>query len=136
MSPAAPSGPTVIERIFIAIINCEPAGVLELIHPQAEWTPTVWSGQHTYKGREGVGEWLGQFGSRLEHLEVRIEKTKVDGDRGAVQGTVFDSRDGGMFAVRVAWSFELEEGLMRRGQAHDTWEEALRVAGLAEGANR
>ncbi|HET7507416.1 MAG TPA: nuclear transport factor 2 family protein, partial [Solirubrobacterales bacterium] len=101
---------------------------------QAEWTPTLWSGEHTYKGREGVAEWLAQFGDRLEHLDHNIERIRTEGDRAAVQGTVFDGRDRSMFAVRVAWSFELEDGLMRRGRSHDSWEEALRAVGLTEGA--
>jgi hypothetical protein len=136
LNRAAEGGPTVVERLFIAIIHNEVEGVLELIHPQGEWTPTVWSGEHTYKGREGVREWLTQFGEALECLDLRIEKVQTEGDRGAVLGTVFDSREGGMFAVRVAWSFEFEDGLMRRGAAHDSWEEAARAAGLAEGAKR
>lgn len=41
-----------------------------------------------------------------------------------------------MFAVRVAWSFELEDGLVRRARAHDSWEEALQAVGLAEGPDR
>lgn len=125
-----------IEQIFIALIQGDPQAVLALVHPQAEWTPTLWSGEQTYKGREGVAEWMDQFGDGLEHLDHRIERMKIEGDRGAVQGTVFDSRDRGMFAVRVSWSFELEDGLMRRGQAHDSWEEAVRAVGLVEGASR
>jgi hypothetical protein len=128
--------PTVIEQVFIALIGREPGRVLELVHPQVEWTPTHWSGEHTYKGRAGVAEWLQQFGSGLEYLDHRVERMQIEGDRGAVQATVFDGRDRGMFAVRVSWSFELEQGLLRRGRAHDGWEEALRAVGLAEGADR
>jgi hypothetical protein len=136
LSPPARQGPTVIERIFIALIQGEPDAALELIHPQAEWTPTLWSGEQTYKGREGVAEWLTQFGGGLEHLDHRVERMQIEGDRGAVQATVFDGRDRGMFAVRISWSFELEQGLLRRGRGHDSWEEALRAVGLAEGADR
>jgi hypothetical protein len=136
LSPPARGGPSVIEQIFIALLGSDPEAVLRLIHPQAEWTPTLWSGEHTYKGREGVAQWLAQFGEGLENLDHRVERMRIDGDRGAVQATVFDSRDRGMFAVRVSWSFELEGGLMRRGRAHDSWEEALRAVGLVEGANR
>jgi SnoaL-like domain len=120
----------VIEQIFIALIQGEPEAVLELIHPRAEWTPTLWSGEQTYEGREGVAEWLAQFGDGLKYLDHQIERMQIEGDRGAVRGTVFDSRDRAMFAVRVAWSFELEDGLLRRGRAHDSWEEALRAVGL------
>jgi len=128
-------GLTVVERLFIALLEKQPDSVLGLIHPQGEWTPTVWSGQQTYKGPEGVREWLAQFGPGLEYLDLRVERIEMEAERGAVLGVVFDSREGGMFAVRVAWSFELEEGLMRRGQAHDSWDEALRAVGLTESAN-
>ncbi|HMI82152.1 MAG TPA: nuclear transport factor 2 family protein [Solirubrobacterales bacterium] len=120
-----------IERLFIAVIRGEPEAVVELVHPQVEWSPTVWSGQEVYRGHEGVRRWLAQFGEGLEHLDVRVEKVRQEGERGAVLGTVFDSRDEGMFAVRIAWSFELEDGLLRRGRAHQTWEEAVREAGVS-----
>jgi hypothetical protein len=139
LSSAAQSGSsdglTIVERLFIAMLEKKTDTVLGLIHPQGEWTPTVWSGQQTYKGPEGVREWLAQFGPGLQYLDLRVERVKVESERGAVLGTVFDSRERGMFAVRVAWSFELEESLMRRGQSHDSWEEALRAVGLAESAN-
>lgn len=122
---------SVIEQLLRALLGGETEAVLELLHPQAEWSSTVWSGEEeVYHGRDGVRRWLEQFGSGLEHLELRIEQVRTEGDRGAVLGTVFDRRDEGMFATRVAWSFELEEGLVRRGCAHDTWEEAARAAGL------
>jgi ketosteroid isomerase-like protein len=122
--------PGAIERLFIALIEGEPERVVELMHPQVEWSPTMWSGQEVYRGREGVRRWLSQFGEGLEHLDVRVEEIKAEGDRGAILGTVFDSRDQGMFAVRVAWSFELDEELIRRARAHESWGEALREAGL------
>lgn len=122
---------TVIERLFIAMLGGEPEEVLALLHPQAEWSPTVWSGGEVYRGREGVRRWLDQFGPGLEHLDLRIEKVRTEGSRGAVLGTAFDSRDEGMFAVRVAWSFELKDGLLRRGRAHETWDEAVQAAGLS-----
>lgn len=128
---SAGAEPTVVERIFIAMVGGEPETVIELLHPQVEWQPTVWSREEdVYRGPEGVEKWLSQFGPALERLDVRVEQVRVEGDRGAVQGTVFDSRDGNMFAVRVAWSFELEEGLLRRGRAHESWEEALQALGL------
>lgn len=131
MSSSSEAGPTVIERLFIAVLGREPEKVLELLHPQAEWSPTVWSGGETYRGRDGVQRWLDQFGPGLEHLDLRVEEVRTEGDRGVVLGTVFDSRDEGMFAVRAAWSFELEDGLLRKGCAHESWDEAVRTAGLS-----
>lgn len=130
MTSPARDEPTLIERLFVAVLGGELDKVVELLHPRVEWSPTVWSGGEVYRGPEGVRRWLAQFGEGLEHLDVRVEKVRTDDDRGAVLGTVFDSRDDRMFAVRVAWSFELEEGLLRRGCAYETWEEAVQDAGL------
>jgi ketosteroid isomerase-like protein len=131
LSAAPDAEPTLIERLFVAVIQGRPEEVVTLLHPEVEWSPTVWSGEGTYRGIAGVRRWLDQFGEDLRHLDVRVEKVKTEGDRGVVLGTVFDSREGTMFAVRVAWSFELEDGLLRRGRAHESWEEALQAAGLS-----
>lgn len=131
MSRAADAELPLVERLFIAMLRGEPEEVLPLLHPQVEWSPTVWSGEGTYRGAEGVRRWLDQFGEGLRYLDIRVEKVKTDEDRGAVLGTVFDSREGTMFAVRVAWSFELEDGLLRRGRSHDNWDEALVAVGLS-----
>jgi ketosteroid isomerase-like protein len=122
--------PTAIERVFAAVQQGEPERVLELLHPKVEWTPTVWSGEAMYRGHEGVHLWLSQFGEDLRHLDIRVQKVEVQGDRGAALGIVFDTRGNRTFAVEVPWSWEMEGGLLRRGRAHGTWEEALRAARL------
>jgi ketosteroid isomerase-like protein len=121
---------TVVERLFAAIQRGETAQVLALIHPQAEWTPTVWSGEAMYRGQEGVHLWLAQFGEDLSRLDIRILKAEEGEGTSAAHGIVFDTRGARTFAVQVSWSFELEDGLVRRGRAHESWEEALRAAGL------
>jgi len=131
LSSVPDAEPTPIERLFIAMIHGETEEVVALLHPQVEWSPTIWSGEGIYRGVEGVRRWLEQFGKGLEHLDIRVEKVKANGDYGAVLGTVFDSREGTMFAARVAWSFELEDGLLRRGHAHESWDEALRAARMS-----
>lgn len=123
--------PTVIERLFGAVLRGEPERVLELLHPQVEWSPTIWSGEEMHRGHEGVQRWLSQFGEGLERLDIRVDKAETGEGRGAVLGIVFDTRGDRTFAVQVPWSFELEEGLLRRGRAHGTWEEAVRVARLS-----
>lgn len=131
MSSPAGEEPTIIERLFGAVLRGEPERVMELLHPQVEWSPTVWSGEEMYRGHEGVQRWLSQFGEGLEHLDIRVEKVETQEDRGAVLGIVFDTRGDRTFAVQVPWSFELEEGLLRRGRAHSTWEEAVQAARLS-----
>ena len=129
-----PTETTVIERVFEAMQEGDPEAVLRLLHPQVEWTPTAWSGDAMYRGREAAHLWLAQFGEELEHLDIQIRDRAAFGDRGAVRGIVFDTRGAQTFAVEVSWSFELEDGLLRRGCAHGSWDEALRAAGL-EGAD-
>ncbi|HEX5989113.1 MAG TPA: nuclear transport factor 2 family protein [Solirubrobacterales bacterium] len=121
---------TAVERLFAAVRQGDPESILRLLHPQAEWTPTAWSGERMYRGQEAVHLWLSQFGEELEHLDVQIRDRMTAGDRGAVRGIVFDTRGDRTFAVEVSWSFELEDGLLRRGCAHAGWPEALRAAGL------
>jgi ketosteroid isomerase-like protein len=121
---------TVIERLFEALGRNDPDRVLALLHPKAEWTPTVWSGEPMYRGEEAVHLWLSQFGEELEHLDIQVRETEIRGNRGAVRGIVFDTRGSQTFAVEVSWSFELEDGLLRRGRAHDSWEKARLAAGL------
>jgi ketosteroid isomerase-like protein len=123
---------TVIERLFEALGRNDPKRVLELLHPRAEWTPTVWSGEPMYRGEEAVHLWLSQFGEELEYLDIQVRETKIQGNRGAVRGIVFDTRGAQTFAVEVCWSFELEDGLLRRGHAHSSWEDARRAAGLVK----
>jgi len=121
---------TAIERVFEALQEGSPAQVLKLLHPRIEWTPTVWSGERMYRGHEAAHLWLSQFGRELEHLDIQIRDRVTAGERGAVRGIVFDTRGAQTFAVEVSWSFELEDGLLRRGRAHDDWEEALQAIGL------
>jgi hypothetical protein len=126
----APDEPTIIERLFKAVVGGGPSEVLELLHPQVEWSPTAWSGEEMYRGHEGVQRWLSQFGEDLEYLDIRVQRVEARENRRAVLGIVFDTRGDQTFAVQVPWSFELDEGLLRRGRAHGTWEEAVEALGL------
>jgi ketosteroid isomerase-like protein len=122
---------TVVEQVFEAVQQNDPDRLLQVLHPRIEWTPTVWSGEAMYRGEEGVHLWLSQFGEELEHLDIRVRDVESEGERIAVRGIVFDTRGAQTFAVEVSWSFELEDGLVRRGRAHNSWEEARQAAGLA-----
>jgi ketosteroid isomerase-like protein len=123
---------TVVEQVFEAVQQNDPDRLLQVLHPRIEWTPTVWSGEAMYRGEEGVHLWLSQFGEELEHLDIRVRDVESEGERTAVRGIVFDTRGAQTFAVEVSWSFELEDGLVRRGRAHNSWEEARQAAGLVK----
>ncbi|HEX6780856.1 MAG TPA: nuclear transport factor 2 family protein [Solirubrobacterales bacterium] len=130
MNGPARANRTIVEQVFEAIQRNDPNRLLEVLHPSVEWTPTVWSGEAMYRGEEGVHLWLSQFGEELEHLDIRVRDVESRQDRSAVRGIVFDTRGAQTFAVEVSWSFEIEEGLVRRGRAHNSWEEALQAAGI------
>ncbi|HET9197920.1 MAG TPA: nuclear transport factor 2 family protein [Solirubrobacterales bacterium] len=119
-----------MEQVFEAVQQNDPDRLLQVLHPSVEWTPTVWSGDAMYRGQEGVHLWLSQFGEELEHLDIRVRDVESEGKRTAVRGIVFDTRGAQTFAVEVCWSFEIEQGRVRRGRAHDSWSQALRAAGL------
>jgi ketosteroid isomerase-like protein len=122
---------TIVEQVFEAVQQNDPRRLLEVLHPRIEWTPTVWSGDAMYRGEEGVHLWLSQFGEELEHLDIRVRDVESRGARTAVRGIVFDTRGAQTFAVEVSWSFEIEDGLVRRGRAFNGWDEALQAAGLS-----
>jgi ketosteroid isomerase-like protein len=108
----------------------DPEEALKLVHPECTWTPTVWSGATTLRGREAVGEWLSQFGPGIENLRIEIAEM-VDGDGWiVVLGTVFDTRGGGSMAVRVGWNFAVEDGMMLEGRSYTSWDDARAAAGL------
>jgi ketosteroid isomerase-like protein len=130
VSRPARANRTLVEQVFEAVQQNDPDRLLKVLHPRIEWTPTVWSGEPMYRGEEGVHLWLSQFGEELEHLDIRVRDVELRGDRAAVRGIVFDTRGAQTFAVEVAWSFEIENGLVRRGRAHNSWGEALEVAGI------
>lgn len=95
------------------------------------WRPTLWSGASAFRGREGLNRWLDQFGARLEHLRVEVSEIQDTALGALVLGTVHDTRDGGSFSVRLGWTFEIEDGLIVEGRAHESWEEARRAAGVS-----
>jgi ketosteroid isomerase-like protein len=123
---------TVVEQVFDAVQQNDPDRLLKVLHPKIEWTPTVWSGEPMYRGEEGVHLWLSQFGEGLEYLDIQVRETEIRDGRGAVRGIVFDTRGAQTFAVEVCWSFELEDGLLRRGRAHSSWDDARNAAGLVK----
>jgi ketosteroid isomerase-like protein len=120
----------VITRLFEALDQGDRDGVLALVDPEVDWHPTVWSGG-TAHGRRGVAEWLDQFGADLRDLEVDLAELEGRDDHVLALGTVFDRRTDQPFAVRVGWIFGVGEGLVIRGRAFESWEQARAAFGSA-----
>jgi ketosteroid isomerase-like protein len=119
----------VVEALFDAIGRGDAEAALELVHPQGTWSPTVWSGSGMTRGQAGVRGWLAQFGPRLEALSIDIAEIEQRSGWVVALGTVRDDRNQAPFTTRVGWTFAVEDGLIIEGRAHESWEEARRIAG-------
>jgi ketosteroid isomerase-like protein len=119
----------VVEALFGSIGRGDPEAALELVHPEVTWIPTVWSGSGAKRGREGVRSWLAQFGPRLEALSIDLAEVEQTSGWVVALGTVRDDRNEAPFTTRVGWTFAVEDGLIIEGRAHESWEEARRIAG-------
>ena len=130
MDEAGPSDRELVAIVLKAFTSDDPDAALALIHPDCVWTPTVWSGASTLRGRDAVGRWLSQFGPGIKDLRVEVEEVIGDAGWVVVLGTVFDTRGGGTFTARVGWNFAVEEGLLIEGRSYMSWDEARRAGGL------
>lgn len=109
-----------VRGLFAAIASGDPESLLASIHPEVEWTPTVWSGP-TARGHQGVREWMRRFGEGLNELEIELQTLERHGDRVLALGTVIDGRGEEPFALRVGWVFSFRDGLIVRGRAYPDW---------------
>ena len=125
----------VVEALFGALGRGDAEAALDLIHPEAVWSPSMWSGSHTARGRDGVRAWLAQFGPRLEKLRVDVAEVEQASGWVVVLGTVHDLRDETPFTTRIGWTFAVEDELVAEGRAHESWDEARRAGGAMPGAD-
>lgn len=129
----------VVSDIFRAINDNDRDAALGLIHPDASWAPTVWSGARTLRSREEIRGWFDQFGPALEDLRVDLAEVR----RGKMEehvawtvalGTVHDSRGRESLSSRVGWRFAVQQGMVVEGRSYPTWPEALQAAGIRPAA--
>lgn len=123
----------VVESLFSAIADGDRESALRVVHPAVVWTPTVWSGSATLRGRGAVRAWFDQFGPALADLRVHAGNILQEDGWVVALGTVHDSRGGGSFVTRVGWTFAVEDAMVIEGRAYGTWEEAREAGGLAGG---
>jgi len=128
----ASSDHDVVSRMFAAVAAGDVDGALAQLHPDARWSPTVWSGPSALQGRTEVGDWFAQFGPGLEHLRIDVADVSQPAGWVIVCGTVHDTRAGGSFTTRVGWLFAVEDGLVAEGRAFASWDEALLAGGAAD----
>jgi ketosteroid isomerase-like protein len=103
----------------------------QIAHPEVEWTPLIGTGvEGSYQGREQIAnffeDFVGSFEVRYEDREIR-----AFGDRFVLllARMRLKGRESGVEVDQELGSvYEFEDGLLRRGRAYPTHEEALAAA--------
>lgn len=106
-------------------------------HPDAEWSSAVLrelqGQQATSVGPRGLGEFWDEWHS-LWNLTIEVSETRDLGDTvvvlAEIRGT--GNASGADVDRPVGYVFELDGGLIRRGTAYLTPDEALAAVGLSE----
>jgi len=118
--------------MFAAIAARDADGAIAMLHPDVVWSPTVWSGPSTLRGRDAVRGWFAQFGPDLEYLRIDVTYLRLPAGWVIVCGVEHDSR-AAAFATRVGWNFAVEGGLVIEGRAFPSWEEAMSAGRAGSG---
>jgi ketosteroid isomerase-like protein len=109
-------------------------GLLALCHPDVEWTSAikgrVEGGEATYRGHEGMRRYWEEWQS-IWDLLIEVAEVRESGDRVVVLGGI-RTRGASRVVVesRMAFVFQIEDGLIRRLRSYLDRDEALAAAGL------
>ena len=125
-----------IEAAFEAFNDREFDLLVELCHPEVDWTPPrELPGSRTYHGRDGVREAVGDMVSIFTDLRAEVVRFEDLGERvvglyrwrgsGAGSGASIDS-----FEVEAGFVCDFEDGLAKTVRFWTAWDDALREAGL------
>lgn len=105
---------------------------LAYVSADAEWLPSVWSGGGSFHGHDGVRRWAARLAGSDRRVEVRALEYR-DGPSGvAVIGEVRRVSGAGEpgAPITLGWVFEVEDGLVVRGEGFTDPGHALRLAGV------
>ena len=126
-----------IEAAFEAFNERDFDQLVELCHPDVEWTPPAdLPGSRTYHGRDGVREAIGDMIGIFNDLRAEVARFEEVGSRvvglyywrgtAAGSGASIDA-----FEVKSGFVCEFEDDLARTVRFWTDWESPLREAGLA-----
>jgi ketosteroid isomerase-like protein len=106
------------------------------IHPDAEFKTAIAATDvagGVYKGEDGLRQWTRDLDEALEDLGGEFEEIhELDGGRYLLSGR-FRGRgrgSGAEFDVQMYWVYVLEDGLLKRFEAHFDQQDALDSVGL------
>ena len=109
-------------------------GMLALCHPDIEWQTTgMYLEPGTYRGREGVRQYLGPLTEELPDMRVDIEVLTDQGERGLLywRASGHGRASGAPVALDVFSTIEVRDGLIYRMRNFRAREEAITAASLA-----
>jgi ketosteroid isomerase-like protein len=110
---------------------------LAMAHPEVEWysevARRVEGSEVVYRGHDGLRGYWDEWRSVWD-VDVEVEETRDLGDRVLVLGRVHAQGEASGVGLEgpIAFLFELEDGLIRRGRAYFDTDQALRDAGPGE----
>jgi ketosteroid isomerase-like protein len=120
-----------IRRGQQAFSRGDPSWAIEQVADDVEWQPTgAWLGlEESYRGREGVTEWMETLRAEFEEFEVSIEEVLHDDDEAVVvverlRGRGRESGAAVEMTICAVYRFN-DEGQVVLRQAFTTAEEAL-----------
>ena len=128
-----------VERTWDTVERGDREGLRELaaeaVHPDCEWTPLLAGVDgRTYHGPEGMvaffTEWLDAFEAHYEERE--FEQLSDDVVLSSCRLRIEGRETGVEMEREIGLLTQFEDGLLRRGQAYDSREQAIEAAkGLA-----
>jgi len=126
-----------VETAFRAWNGGDRDGWLALSHPDVEWSSgilrQVEGGNAVHRGRAEVGQFWDDWHA-LWDLDIEVSEFRDLGDTVLVlaQLRTRGKSSGAEVERSIGYTFEFEDGLVRRARAYPSPEEALEAAGLSE----
>jgi ketosteroid isomerase-like protein len=120
----------VVQSLLSAWARNDVVAMLRFLHPEVEWRPSraseSWA--RLYRGHAAVQEWTQELSRRTVDVRVVPERVEPVGSLVGVYGELVGTRAGEpMPPKRLAWVFEVQDGLVTRAEGFDDERDAARA---------